>query len=54
MYLYSYRESRAHLIFMVKDVAPCAPWGTKAPEGPWYRDEALGPTKTVMSFIENS
>jgi len=28
---------------MVKDVAPCAQWGTKAPKGAWYQDEALGP-----------
>jgi len=22
---------------------PCAPWGTKAPKGAWYQDEALEP-----------
>ncbi len=42
--IYSPIRKVGHILYALSKMwPPCAPWGTKAPEGPWYRDEALGP-----------
>jgi len=41
---YIYFDSRQvrHILYSWSKMwPPCAPWGTKAPKGAWYRDEAL-------------
>jgi len=35
---------------MIKDVPPCAPWGTKSPKGAWYQEEALGPIPGTYQY----
>ena len=40
-FYYDNRQVGCIFYFCAKVCAPCDPWGTKSPKGPWYQDKAL-------------